>query len=54
MRCVCAQRIDAFNADYANCIDSDRLEDWPEFFTADGRLSRDRRARTASAGCRSA
>ena len=29
-------RIDAFNADYANCIDSDRLEDWPTFFTEDG------------------
>ena len=29
-------RIEAFNADYANCIDSDRLEEWPDFFTADG------------------
>ncbi len=29
-------RIDAFNADYANAIDSDRLEEWPQFFTADG------------------
>lgn len=29
-------RIEAFNADYANCIDSDRLEDWPEFFAQDG------------------
>ena len=28
-------RIDAFNADYANAIDSDRLEEWPQFFTAD-------------------
>lgn len=25
----------AFNADYAEAIDSDRLEDWPQFFTAD-------------------
>lgn len=29
-------RIDAFNADYANAIDSDRLEQWPDFFTGDG------------------
>lgn len=29
-------RIDAFNADYAACIDADRLEEWPRFFTADG------------------
>jgi anthranilate 1,2-dioxygenase small subunit len=29
-------RIDAFNADYANAIDSDRLEDWPAFFAEDG------------------
>lgn len=29
-------RIDAFNADYANCIDSDRLEEWPAFFTDNG------------------
>ena len=28
--------IEAFNADYANCIDSDRLEDWPAFFAEDG------------------
>ena len=28
--------IDALNADYANCIDSDRLEEWPSFFTDDG------------------
>lgn len=29
-------RIDAFHADYANAIDSDRLEEWPEFFTETG------------------
>lgn len=29
-------RIEAFNADYANAIDSDRLEEWPEFFTESG------------------
>ncbi len=29
-------RIEAFNADYANCIDCDRLEQWPEFFAEDG------------------
>ncbi len=29
-------RIEAFNADYANAIDSDRLEEWPRFFTEDG------------------
>ncbi len=29
-------RIDAFNADYANCVDSDRLEDWPAFFAEGG------------------
>lgn len=29
-------RIDTFVADYAHCIDEDRLEDWPEFFTTDG------------------
>ena len=29
-------RIEAFNADYANCIDSDRLEDWPAFFVEVG------------------
>lgn len=29
-------RIDAFNADYANAIDSDRLEEWPQFFKSDG------------------
>lgn len=29
-------RIDAFNADYANAIDSDRLEEWPAFFASDG------------------
>ena len=29
-------RIDAYNADYAQCIDSDRLEEWPSFFTENG------------------
>lgn len=27
-----AQRLAALNADYARCIDDDRLEAWPEFF----------------------
>ena len=30
-------RIQGLHADYAHCIDDDRLEDWPDFFTADGR-----------------
>ncbi|CAN0496845.1 unnamed protein product, partial [Phaeothamnion confervicola] len=29
-------RIEALLADYAAAIDSDRLEDWPKLFTADG------------------
>ncbi len=29
-------RIEAFNADYANAIDSDRLEEWPDLFTETG------------------
>ncbi len=29
-------RIQAFHTDYAHCIDDDRLEDWPDFFTEDG------------------
>ena len=29
-------RIEAFNADYANAIDSDRLEEWPAFFSETG------------------
>lgn len=29
-------RIDALMADYVHCIDEDRLEEWPDFFTADG------------------
>ena len=29
-------RIEALMADYAHCIDDDRLEEWPDFFTADG------------------
>ena len=29
-------RIEALMADYAHCIDEDRLEEWPEFFTSDG------------------
>ena len=30
-------RIDALIADYIHCIDEDRLEEWPDFFTDDGR-----------------
>lgn len=29
-------RIDALMADYAHSIDEDRLEEWPDYFTADG------------------
>ncbi len=29
-------RIEALHADYAQCIDADRLEDWPNFFTENG------------------
>lgn len=29
-------RIEALQADYIHCIDDDRLEEWPEFFTKDG------------------
>ena len=29
-------RVDALFADYVHCIDDDRLEEWPEFFTRDG------------------
>jgi 3-phenylpropionate/cinnamic acid dioxygenase small subunit len=29
--------IDALNAAYADCIDDDRLEEWPDFFAADCR-----------------
>lgn len=29
-------RLEALAADYVHCIDEDRLEDWPEFFTEDG------------------
>ena len=32
-------RIDALNANYVHAIDDDRLEDWPNFFTADGEYS---------------
>lgn len=28
-------RVDDFNARYAACLDEDRLEDWPAFFTDD-------------------
>jgi anthranilate 1,2-dioxygenase small subunit len=28
-------RIDEFYAEYANCLDEDRLEAWPDFFLAD-------------------
>jgi anthranilate 1,2-dioxygenase small subunit len=30
-------RIDALMADYIHCIDEDRLEEWPDFFTKDGK-----------------
>jgi len=30
-------RVEALSADYVHCIDEDRLEEWPDFFTADGR-----------------
>jgi anthranilate 1,2-dioxygenase small subunit len=30
-------RIERLMTDYAHCIDDDRLEDWPDFFAADGR-----------------
>ena len=30
-------RIDALVADYIHCIDEDRLEDWPNFFSSDAR-----------------
>jgi anthranilate 1,2-dioxygenase small subunit len=29
-------RIEALNADYIHCIDDDRLEEWPDYFTEDG------------------
>ena len=29
-------RIEALMADYIHCIDEDRLEEWPDFFTEDG------------------
>ena len=29
-------RIEALMAGYVHCIDEDRLEEWPEFFTDDG------------------
>jgi anthranilate 1,2-dioxygenase small subunit len=31
------RRIEDLNHDYAHCIDDDRLEEWPAFFTADCR-----------------
>ena len=30
-------RIDALLANYIHCIDEDRLEEWPDYFTNDGR-----------------
>ena len=30
-------RIQALHTDYVHCIDDDRLEEWPGFFTEDGR-----------------
>jgi anthranilate 1,2-dioxygenase small subunit len=32
-------RIEALMADYIHCIDEDRLEEWPDFFTVDGQYS---------------
>jgi anthranilate 1,2-dioxygenase small subunit len=32
-------RVDAFLADYARCIDDDRLEEWPDFFVEDCRYA---------------
>ena len=32
-------RIEALMADYAHCIDDDRLEEWSGFFTEDGRYT---------------
>jgi anthranilate 1,2-dioxygenase small subunit len=29
------RRIEDLNADYAHCIDDDRLEEWPDFFIGD-------------------
>ena len=29
-------RIEALMADYIHCVDEDRLEEWPDFFTEDG------------------
>ncbi len=29
-------RIQALQSDYVHCIDDDRLEDWPDFFTENG------------------
>ena len=33
--------VEAFLADYMLAIDSDRLEEWGDFFTPDGKESRD-------------
>src|SRR5437660_3204818 len=32
---VCRLEIEQLYADYAHCLDADRLEEWPEFFTED-------------------
>ena len=29
--------LEALYADYAHCLDADRLEEWPDFFTEDGK-----------------
>lgn len=29
-------QIEALSADYVHCLDEDRLEEWPDFFTEDG------------------
>lgn len=32
-------RVETLMAAYVHCIDEDRLEEWPDFFTADGRYT---------------
>ncbi len=47
------RRIEDLNSDYAHCIDDDRLEEWPDFFTEDcfyQVISRDNFARDMPAG----
>jgi anthranilate 1,2-dioxygenase small subunit len=47
------QRIEDFIHDYAHCIDDDRLEEWPEFFTESCRyqiIDRENHARGSVVG----